>query len=552
MKLAYSKSAIAKMQAAVIIGIVLIAAIMGAYYYYSTLGPSSTTPPTDLQTLTVASYWEPTSIDPCHSLSGALACVTRNVYEGLVRFNGSGTTEDDILPSLATSWQLSDDGKTWRFDLRQGVKFHDGTPFNASAAKFGIDRMLAYKGGPSGFFTQIDHVDVVDNYIINIALTTPSATILKHLATFFGYCFVSPSAVAAHNSTDDPLAKTWFNDHPVGTGPYQFVEWVRETRIVLTKYDDYWGGWDGKHVNRVVFLRVIEAGTQKMMIAKGDVDIAESIDIIDQLAFNATPGIQLVLSEKYSSGFYGLFCVAPGKPLSDVRLRRAILYAVNYTVYWQNLQMGLGQRMLSMFGSFQTPYWTDDFAYDRNLTRARELLAEAGYGTNNTLKLKVVYSAGNEFRRKVFEQLRTDLLEAGIDVEVTGQADTLTFGQVSAGENRFDIYCQGLYGCSDPDYALTNLFPSWMVSPAGWNLGRYNNTEFDQLINAERGATNVTERVQIFYRLQQIGMWEDPACIPFLEMPEESARLQRSWVKGRYYNPAMWRTVDVYRIWKEI
>ena len=561
MKTFSSKSAISKMYIAIVAIIVIVAAIAGGLYYggYFAPGPSpspgpSPTPisPTDLKTLTVASYWEPLSIDPDHSLSGALACITRNAYEGLVRFNGSGTTENDILPSLATSWQLSADGKTWRFNLRQGVKFHDGTPFNASAAKFGIDRMLAYKGGPAGFFGQIDHVDIVDDYTILLVLKEPSATILKHLATFFGYCFVSPSAVAAHNSTDDPLAKKWFTEHTVGTGPYQFVEWVRETRIVLKKFDDYWGGWDGKHVDRVVFLRVVEAGTQKLMIAKGDVDVAESIDIIDQLAFNATPGIQLVLSEKYSSGFYGLFNVVPGKPLSDVRLRRAILYALNYDVYWKNLQMGLGQRMLSMFGSFQTPYWTDLYRYDRNLTKAKDLLAEAGYGPDNKLKLKAVYSAGNEFRRKVFEQMRTDLLEAGIEVEISAQPDTLTFGQSAAGDYRFDIYVQGLYGCSDPDYALSNLFPSWMVPVSGWNLGRYNNTEFDQLVLAERGAVNVTERIQIFDRLQQIGMWEDPACIPFLEMPEESARLQRSWVKGRYYNPAMWRTIDVYRVWKEI
>lgn len=551
MKLIPSKSAITKMQAAVIIVIVLAVAI-GGVYYYSTLPGPSPTPPTDLTTLTISSYWEPLSLDPCHSLSGALCCVTRNVYEGLVRFNGSGTTEDDIIPSLATSWELSTDGKTYTFTLRQGVKFHDGTPFNASAAKFGIERMLAYGGGPAGYFGQIDHVNVVDDYTIDVVLSEPSATILKHLATFFGYCFVSPSAVAAHNSTDDPLAKTWFTDHMVGTGPYQFGEWVRETRIVINKFDDYWGGWAGKHVEHVRFLKVAEASTHKLMLARGDVDIAENVDVVDQLTLNATPGIELVISEKYSSGFYALFSVAPGKVLSDVRLRRAILYAVNWDVYWQSLAMGLGQRMLSMFGSFQEPYWTDDFAYYRNVTKAKELLADAGYDPSNPLQLTGTFPTGHEFRRKVFEQLRTDLLEVNIELTIVPQVTTLTFGQVAAGENPFDIYDQGLYGCSDPDYAVSNLFPSWMVPPASWNLGRYNNTEFDELILAERGAINITERIQIFRRLQEIGMWEDPACIPFLEMPEEMSRVQRDWVKGRYYNPAMWRSIEVYRVWKEV
>ncbi len=580
MKLVFSKSAITKMQAVAIIVIIVVVAIGGAYYYTTLPGPEATPtptppgptptpgpsptpgptatpgptpiPPTDLNTLVVASYWEPLSLDPCHSLSGALSCITRNVYEGLVRFNGSGTTENDIIPSLATAWTLSTDGTVYTFTLRQGVKFQDGTPFNASAAKFGIERMLAYGGGPAGYFGQIDHVDVVDNYTIDLVLSEPSATVLKHLATFFGYVFVSPTAVAAHNSTEDPLAKTWFTDHMVGTGPYQLVEWVRETRIVITKFDDYWGGWEGKHVTNARFLRVAEASTQKLMITKGEIDVAENIDIIDQLALNYTPGIELVLSEKYSSGFYGLFCVAEGKPLANVNLRRAILYAVNWDVYWQSIVMGLGQRMLSMFGSFQEPYWTDDFAYYRNVTKATELLAAEGYGPSNPLQLTGTYPTGNEFRRKVFEQLRTDLLEVNIELTLTPQVTTVTFGQVAAGENPFDIYDQGLYGCSDPDYALSNLFPSWMQPPASWNLGRYNNTEYDALILAERGETNVTARIEIFYRLQEIGMQEDPACIPFLEMPEEMSRVQRDWVKGRYYNPAMWRSIEVYKIWKEV
>ena len=187
--------------------------------------------------LIVGQIAEPKSLDPAAVTAVNDFRILVNVYEGLTRYK-SGTLE--VEPSLATSWVISADGTEYTFTLRNGVTFHDGTPFNAEAVKFNFDRMLDeshpyHDTGPfplSFFFSAVESTDVVDDMIVKFTLNAPYAPFLSNLAYPTGL-MVSPAAVAAHGKE--------FGRNPSGTGPFKFAEWRSNEAVVVERNDAYWG-----------------------------------------------------------------------------------------------------------------------------------------------------------------------------------------------------------------------------------------------------------------------------------------------------------------------
>ena len=216
-------------------------------------------------TLVIAWPWSVRSLDPAIATSGTERQQILLANERLLMYDRSG----NLKPFLAERWEVSDDLKTYTFHLRKGIKFTDGAPFNSEAVKFSFERTMKIGAGPSKVFKTVDGIETPDDHTLVIRLKrTDGFFIPISIATTYGNQIVSPKTVKDHATPEDPLAQKWMGSHLVGTGPYKLVDYQPGVHSVFEKNPDYWRGWKGKHVDRVVIKPVREYTTRKMMLLK--------------------------------------------------------------------------------------------------------------------------------------------------------------------------------------------------------------------------------------------------------------------------------------------
>ncbi len=285
--------------------------------------------------------------------------VTGNIFDRLLQFD----KDMNIQPMLATSYEVLDD-HTWRFHLRQGVTFHNGEPFNAQAVKFTLDRAADPESVLAYYVRNVKETRVIDDYTVDVITTVPDATLHRKVGIWID--MAPPGAVEELGDR--------FRDHPVGTGPFKFVEWVKGDHITVEANKDYWGG--APAVDQVVFKFVLEPSTRVAMLKAGEVDLITNIpsDVVAELA--ATPGLKI---EKVL-GFRKMLVIFPASgPTNDVRVRKALNYAVDKqlivdTILQGNAEVAAGAVHIKIPG--HNPE-VQPYPYDPD--EAKRLLAEAGY-----------------------------------------------------------------------------------------------------------------------------------------------------------------------------
>lgn len=395
------------------IGGSLIIAILVVSLFLSACSKAGTPAETAPTTLTIADALQPSSLDIATEYEAAAMAVNRVVYERLVKYSANGT---DIEPELATSWTVSTDGLQYTFKLREGVKFHDGTPFNSAAVKASFERVLAINQGPAWMFSMIDSINCPDDNTVTFVLKQPFSAFLAVLANIWGTGIVSPDAVTK-NTVDNDNATAYMQDHMVGTGPYKLVEWVHGDHITLERNTDYWGGWpekDGKIIDRVVIKFITEPATQRLQLEKGDIDVAMNISVDDLAAVSKEEGISLV-EQPSMMGTYIRFNTAKA-PCDNVKFREAIRYAIDYDGIINNILKGHAVEMQGP-AAIGLPGHDDSLpVFKQDMEKAKQLLAESGVATPVTLQY--VYETGQEDRRMVGELIQSNLAELGITVNI--------------------------------------------------------------------------------------------------------------------------------------
>ncbi|MDO8848921.1 MAG: ABC transporter substrate-binding protein [Coriobacteriia bacterium] len=229
-----------------------------------------TTEATTVDTFTYAQGADPRGLDPALVDDGESSKIIVNIYEGLLKYADDSTA---VEPSLAESWEISDDGLSYTFTLREGVKFHDGTDFNAEAVKFNIDRQLpplvTEDMGYAGFvYGSVKDVEVVDDYTVTINLNQPNTAFLANLAMSLAAPIVSPAALEAGDNS--------VMEAPVGTGPYKFVEWNKAENVVLVRNDEYWG--EPAKTKNIIFRFIADNSARVLALNNGEVDMIDGID----------------------------------------------------------------------------------------------------------------------------------------------------------------------------------------------------------------------------------------------------------------------------------
>src|SRR5258706_9455932 len=275
-------------------------------------------------TLTVVRPTDPVSLDPNLETTAPGAWVYFNMLEGLLTLD----EKMQVKPALATSYEVMSPTKV-RFKLRPGVKFHDGTPFNAAAVKFTFDRAL--RGNPPARWASLagslDGAEVVDDLTVDVVTKEPYGPILRTLAM---YCMgiVSPTAVQKLGEG--------FSRAPVGTGPFRFVEWKTNTHVIIERNPDYWG--DKALVDRVVFKVVPEEGARMIALQTGDADMVLFPSPAQLPALRKDPKFTVHEATGLRVGFVGMD--AGLAPPTDVRVRTAMLHAVDRKAILDNIMEG--------------------------------------------------------------------------------------------------------------------------------------------------------------------------------------------------------------------
>ena len=299
---------------------------------------------------------------------------------------------------------------TWEFKLRPGVKFHDGETLTAKDVKFSIDRMTdpQTKAFFAPFWTTFKEVSVIDNLTFRITTTVPDPLMLKRLC--WGLWIVPADLFQKEG------AEAFFQ-HPVGTGPYKFVSWARNDRMVLDANEAYWDG--APKIKRVIFRAIPEAATRLAELQTGNADIITGIPpfLVDQVKNSQTAGVQSVPSGRVL--YIYMNCLAKG-PLQDKRVRQAINYAVNRKAIIDDLLRGSGIETAVDLTSYHWGYDPSLKPYPYDPARAKKLLAEAGYAKG----LKLVFNTPNGrymLDKEVCMAIAGMLREVGIETEMRVQ-----------------------------------------------------------------------------------------------------------------------------------
>jgi len=342
---------------------------------------------------------EPPNLDPTTAAPVAIREVTwLNLYEGLVQIDRNG----EVQPLLAESWEVSEDGLTYSFQLREGVTFHDGTSFEASDVKFSFDRARSPEStnAQKQIFAPIAEIETPDDRTVIIRLSEPSGNFLYYLG--WGDAVIVAPESAETNQTQ-----------PVGTGPFRFADWVRGDRVELTAYEDYWDA-ENIHLDKVTFRFINDAQAQVAALRAGDVHAFPNLGAPELFAeLSGDERFAAVAGNTEGEIVAGLNNKRP--PLDDVRVRQALMHGIDRSILIEGAYSGYGQPIGSHFSPNHPAYvdTTEVLPYDPE--RARELLAEAGHGSGLTLTIKTPQMA---YASRSAELIAALLADIGVQLQI--------------------------------------------------------------------------------------------------------------------------------------
>jgi peptide/nickel transport system substrate-binding protein len=447
--------------------------------------------------LAVGQVAEPKSLDP-HAVTAANDFrIVMNIYDGLVRYK-DGTLE--VEPALAESWQVSEDGLAYTFQLREGVRFHDGTPFDAEAVVFNFDRMLDeahpyHDTGPfplAFFFSAVEDVEALDESNVVFHLSEPYAPFLSNLAYATGL-IVSPSAVEEHGAD--------FGRNPVGTGPYRFEEWQSNSRVVVTRNHEYWDGTPG--LEAVVFRPLTDANTRVSEMLAGGIDLMVEIPPDSVPSFD---GNGFKLYEEAGPHLWFLILNTREGPMADKRVRQAVNYAIDKQSLVTNVLQGTAE-----VAAGPTPpafAWAYNDAlqpYPYDPEKAKVLIKEAGADGADITFYVTEGGSGMLDPVPMGTAIQADLAEVGLNVTIETYEWNTFLAEVNPGLAGKADMAEMAWMTNDPDTLpyLALRTDAW-PEEGGFNSGYYSNPVVDELLEKARIATSQDERARLYKEMQAI------------------------------------------------
>ncbi len=414
----------------------------------------------------------------------------------------------ELLPWLAKSWEASPDATTWTIHLEEGVRFHDTTPFNAEAVKFNLERLLAI-GLARGTFDMIELIEAVDEYTVVIH-TTPFAPFM-HLLTYAPSGMVSPTQV-------EKLGSDNYYQHPVGTGPYIFIEHIRGDHSRLVANEDYWRG--RPYINEVIAKPIPETAARVAALEAGDIDVALSVPPIDIPMLEANPDIQILRAVPARTCYVGMN--NQWGPFKDKRVRQAMNYAVDKNAINESIFLGEAYVSTAPITPRAFGYVAQE-VYEYDPAKAKALLADAGYPDG--FEVTLTYGPGRYLMdTEVVEAVASYLKDVGIDVTIEA-LEWAAYGKErkkTVDENRLQLYFLA-WGCVtlDCDHCLKPFRPDQWPPKSSEPLF-YSNDRVLELFWAARDTTDETTRLDSYKEIIET-LWEEAPWIWLYVQPNTHA-----------------------------
>ena len=425
-------------------------------------------------TITYSLTADPRAVDPAYFDDGESAVVSCNMYEGLYQY---GKTDAKVSPCLAKDLpEISDDGLVYTIKLNEGIKFHDGTDFNAEAVKASIERQLepnrnsdmpyaSFVFGEEEAGNGVASVEAVDDYTVKITMRAASAPFVKNLAMALASPIVAPSAIEA---ATDGQAIT----NPVGTGPYKVVDWTKGASVTLVANEDYWG--EAPKTKNLVFKIIAEGNTRLTSLINGECDIISSVDpaSADQIVDN---GFEL-FSEDGMTINYMAFNTETGK-CTDQEVRKAVAQAINVEEMVKSIYGDYATVANSVMPTWMAPYTKDvkQTAYDPEA--AKKTLADKGI----TSLQCITYTTARPYNQKggsdLANMIQGYLSAVGVELSIT-QYDWTTY-KTKVQTDPYDICFYGWTGDNgDPDNFMN------LLADTNWsmNVAHFQDDEYKALI----------------------------------------------------------------------
>ena len=483
-------------------------------------------------TVTYAMYADIKDWDPAIAFSLEVMMLV-NVYEPLLYYNPPGS-EQRFTPALATEWSASEDGKTWTFKLREGVKFHDGEPFNAAAAKASLERTMSLKKGAHYIWGAVESIEAPDEH--TLVIKTSKATPVDLIASSqYGAYMYSPKA--AEQGTD------WFNQgNAAGTGPYQVRQWSKGQQVVLEKFADYWSGWSDNQFDRVILKVVLENATQVQLLKSGEADFISLVpaDTMEELGKDPNITVGLIPSWKNSQ-----FLINTQKPPTDNKqFRQALTQLWDYdtvvnSIYSGSAEVARGAIPATMWGhdaSIQAPKF--------DLEQAKKLIEESGVPADQR-KLSMAYIGTSEEYKNSALLFQENARQVGVEVELLPGPWGTIWDKAKNLDTAPNLQSMTWW----PTYPTPN---DWLIGlfrteeKALFNLSHYSNPEFDKVLDAGVSLEGSDRAAAIakYAEAQQILMDDAPAIF-YADLKTRVAR--RSNLQGLEVNPA-YNAVFFYRL----
>ncbi|MET1172191.1 nickel ABC transporter substrate-binding protein [Paenibacillus amylolyticus] len=419
------------------------------------------------------------------------------LYEPLISYQKDGKLE----PALAVSWTISDDGKVYTFKLRQGVKFSDGTPFNAEIVKKNFDAVMKNKATHSwlGIVGVLDKTEVVDDHTFRMTLTEPYYPVLQDLSVVRPFRFLGEAGFPDDGDTSEGIKE------PVGTGPWMLADYKQDEYAVFKRNPNYWG--TAPKVDQITVKIIPDAETRVLAFEKGDLDLIYGEGMISLDAFQ-----QLRDNDKYVSqlsdpvGTRDLLLNSSNPKLSDLRVRMALQQGFNKKAMVEGITLGLEEPADTAL-SKNYPYTNVDLKpIEYNVEQSKALLDEAGWKMpangsvrekdGQQLEFEMIFDKTDPIQKAMAETIQAEWSELGVKVNLTGLELTVQIKRLKA--NDFDLYFWYNYGAPYDPHSFINV-----VASPGFGISETLSAlpmkkELDEQVHAALSSTDETKRQELY------------------------------------------------------
>ncbi|MFC0409794.1 glutathione ABC transporter substrate-binding protein GsiB [Roseomonas elaeocarpi] len=439
-----------------------------------------------------------TGLDPADVNDTLSQSACRLMLQGLYGFD----KDMKLIPVLAESYEADADAKVFTFKLRQNVKFHDGTPFDAAAVKANFERVANPDNRlkRQSLIAMLDRVDVVDPQTARVFLKEPFGAFVNTIA--HPACMIlSPKAIAQYGKD--------INRNPVGTGPFTFVSWSADT-LRVKKSDGYWKPGLPK-VDSVTFRSVPENGARIAMLQTGEAQFIYPLPPEMAAVVQRAPNVEIVDAPSIIARYVSMNCMQ--KPFNDVRVRQALNYAVNKEAYAKVVYNGYAKPLDAPIPA-QLGFYSKQQPYPYDVAKAKQLLAEAGYANGFETEM---WAQNNTLAQRGMQFMQQQLAAVGVKVNVFPLESGVLQDRIWSVQKPEDAKIQMYYGgwsssTGDADWGLRPLFWGQGMPPKLYNTAYYSNPEVDKALEAAIATADTSKREDL-YKQAQAQIWKDAPWI---------------------------------------